>query len=159
MIAFKEGENEKARSDMSEVSLLSGLSLANAGVGAVHGFAGVIGGMFHAPHGAVCASLLTSVIHMNISALEMRDPSSRALDRYKEISKIITNNELATVQDGIKWFKNLCNELKIPSLTDFGVRKSEFPLILERSKMTNSMKTNPIILQDEELLEILNMAF
>ena len=74
--AFADGQNKSAREDMAVASLFGGLALANAGLGAVHGFAGPIGGRFPAPHGAVCAALLPHVMAANIRALRQRAPES-----------------------------------------------------------------------------------
>jgi len=159
LLAYQDGKNENARIDMSMVSLLGGLCLANSGLGAVHGFAGVIGGMFHAPHGAICASLLPSVIKINSDALKERDPQSQALQRYLEIARIVINDDNATITDGINWFKNLCSDLKIPHLRDLNVIKKEFSEVVKMSQNASSMKGNPIVLTTDELTEILTMAF
>ncbi len=84
--AYRQGDDLKAREEMAWTSLLGGLALANAGLGTVHGFASVIGGMFTAPHGAVCARLLPLVTSMNIQALQQRKPGDSALRRYEEIA-------------------------------------------------------------------------
>ena len=159
LVAYQDGKNENARTDMSMVSLLGGLCLANSGLGAVHGFAGVIGGMFHAPHGAICASLLPSVIKINSDALKERDPQSQALKRYSEIARIVINHDNATITDGINWFKNLCSDLKIPHLRDLNVNKKEFSEVVKMSQNASSMKGNPIVLTTDEMTEILTMAF
>ena len=159
LLAYQDGKNENARIDMSMVSLLGGLCLANSGLGAVHGFAGVIGGMFHAPHGAICASLLPSVIKINSDALKERDPQSQALKRYSEIARIVINNDNATVTDEINWFKNLCSDLKIPHLRDLNVNKKDLSEVVKMSQNASSMKGNPIVLTTDELTEILTMAF
>ena len=75
---------------MALASLLGGLALANAGLGAVHGFAAPIGGMFPAPHGAVCAALLPHVMAANIRALRERAPESAALARYETVARLLT---------------------------------------------------------------------
>src|SRR5262249_44908524 len=82
--ACDSGQDRTAREAMSWASLLGGLALANAGLGAVHGFAAPIGGMFPAPHGAICAAVLPHAIEANAEALEARDPNSPARARYDE---------------------------------------------------------------------------
>ena len=155
LAAYHDGENVEARNQMAWVSLMGGLSLANAKLGAVHGFAGPIGGMFHAPHGAICASVMADVMRVNIKALQKRKPDSIAISRYKEISRWITGSEKATLNDGVAWIENLCSELKIPSLSSLGIQKQDFEMIIEKSRRSSSMKGNPILLTDEELAEIL----
>ena len=88
--AYQHGEDLTAREDMAFTSLLGGLALANAKLGAVHGFAGPLGGMIHGPHGAICARLLPFVMEVNVRALKDRAPESNALARYEEISRILT---------------------------------------------------------------------
>ena len=91
-VAFTDGQNKSAREDMAVASLFGGLALANAGLGAVHGFAGPIGGMFPAPHGAVCAALLPHVMTANIRALRQRAPGSEALRRYDKVARLLTGS-------------------------------------------------------------------
>src|SRR6202790_3339660 len=105
--AYNEGQDLQAREDMALASLFGGLSLANAGLGAVHGFAAPIGGMFHAPHGAVCAALLPAGMRANIAALRDREPQNRALERYREVARILTDRPDATPEDGAEWVRNL----------------------------------------------------
>jgi len=155
--AFENGKNVDAREDMAMASLLGGIALANAKLGAVHGFAGPIGGSFSAPHGAVCACLLPHVMEMNIKILRIKK-QDQYLKRYVEVAKILTGNQDAEAEDGVLWVSNLCNKLKIPKLSDFGITVFDFPEIVEKTKVASSTKGNPVSLMDEELLEVLNKA-
>src|ERR1700704_4831474 len=102
---------------MAYASLLGGLALANAGLGVVHGFAAPIGGMFDAPHGAVCAALLPAGMLGNIRALRARDrPQGVALDRYREIACILTGDAGAVAEDGVEWVHALTTQMGIPPL-------------------------------------------
>src|SRR5207248_5172629 len=105
--ACENGHDVSAREDMSLASLFGGLSLANAGLGAVHGFAGPIGGMFPAPHGAVCAALLPHVVKVNLKAIRERKPESETLRRYDEIARILTGEPGATADHGADWLCKL----------------------------------------------------
>jgi alcohol dehydrogenase class IV len=156
--AYFEGNNADARRDMCLASLFGGLALANAKLGAVHGFAGPLGGMYDAPHGAVCAGLLPHVMEINLQALQAREPDSRAIDRYQEVARIITGNSAACVSDGINWVRNLCSKLQVPRLTEYGIRQSDFSTILTNSKNASSMKGNPILLTETELVQVLERA-
>jgi len=156
--AYKEGQNAEARSNMSWVSLLGGLSLANAKLGAVHGFAGPIGGMFHASHGSICAALLPSVMKINIKALQEDNQRRDKLNRYKQIAEWVTGNKNASAEDGANWVAQLSDEMEIPSLRKIGIKIKDIPLIIEKSKNASSMKGNPIQLSDEELEEILKLS-
>lgn len=156
--AHANGSDAEAREDMAMASLLGGLSLANAGLGAVHGFAGPIGGMFTAPHGAVCAALLPHVMTANIAALKDRAPDDETLDRYREVARILLATPDTRLEDAIAWVTDLCDHLKIPSLSAFGIQESDLPAIVEKSSRASSMKANPIRLTAVELTEILQRA-
>jgi len=158
-LAVRDGNHAEARINMSWVSLMGGLSLANAKLGAVHGFAGPIGGMFHEAHGAICAALLTGVMRVNIRALQEREPQNKALVRYQEISRWITGDSQASVDNGLAWIENLCGELHIPHLSEMGIERKDFPEIVEKSEKASSMKGNPIVLTKEELTEILEISY
>ncbi|MBC8446129.1 MAG: iron-containing alcohol dehydrogenase, partial [Chloroflexi bacterium] len=151
----KHGDDAAAREDMALTSLFGGLALANARLGAAHGFAGPIGGMFPAPHGAVCASLLPHVMAVNVRALQERSPESEALRRYDEIARFLTGNERATADDGVAWVGELCQALQIPSLASYGVTEEDFPALIEKASVSSSMKGNPIKLTPDEMSEIL----
>jgi alcohol dehydrogenase class IV len=148
-----------ARKDMSLVSLLGGLALANAKLGAVHGFAGVIGGMFPAPHGMICTRLLPYTMETNVRALQTRAPNSPYLKRYQEVAEVLVGDSKATPAAGVDWVHELCQQLNVPPLSDFGISKEDFPTIVAKSQKASSMKGNPIRLTDQELTDILDQAF
>ncbi|MCB9421981.1 MAG: iron-containing alcohol dehydrogenase [Ardenticatenaceae bacterium] len=156
--AYENGRDTNARNDMALASLLGGLALANAKLGAVHGFAGPIGGMFSAPHGAVCARLLPYTIEANVRALQSRQPENPALQRYTEIARILTGDPAATVQDGVQWIQSLCADLQIPGLATYGLTANDLPTVVNQSKNASSMKGNPIQLSEAELMHILEQA-
>ena len=153
--AYYNGANLAAREDMAWASLLGGLCLANAGLGAVHGFAGPIGGMFDAPHGAVCARLLPIVCAANVKALQERAPEHIALQKYQEIACMLTGKPDADINQGVYWLEELTADLKIPGLSAYGITMDSIPMIMEKSRAASSMKANPIPLTDDELREIL----
>ena len=156
--AYDEGNDPDARRDMALASLLGGLALANSGLGAVHGFAAPIGGMFSAPHGAVCAALLPHVMEINIRALRLRGSNSNSLNRYAKIANIVTESEKADVEEGIAWVRGLCQRLKIPGLRTYGIQEQDVATIVEHAAKASSMKANPIVLTNEELTESLTRA-
>jgi len=156
--AYQDGSDQEARQDMCLVSLFSGMALANARLGAVHGFAGVIGGMFPAPHGAVCARLLPFVMEANIGALKARQPGAPALERYAEIAHILTGNAQAKVEDGIEWVQHLTHTLYILPLSKYGLSTEAYPAVIAGAKKSSSMKGNPLALTEDELVEILERA-
>jgi len=152
------GQDKSARADMSLASLFGGLALANAGLGAVHGFAGPIGGMFPAPHGAVCAALLPHVMAANIRALRERDPHSFALIRYYRIAAILTDNAHATADAGVEWVQKLVSDLPVPRLGAYGLREEHVAEVVAKAANASSMKANPIVLTPEELAQTLRLA-
>jgi len=156
--AWAEGGDLTARTEMCAASLLGGMALANAALGAVHGLAGPIGGMFPAPHGAVCARLLPEVMAINVAALRARAPQSPALLRYREVARIVTGAEEATIEDGIAWVRALAQELGIRPLRSHGIGVGDLPELVARGQRASSMKGNPIALTDGELHAVLVAA-
>jgi len=153
--AFLNGRDTEARSAMAFASLLGGLALANAGLGAVHGFAAPIGGMFPAPHGAVCAALLPAAIDVNTRALRSRAPRSDRLDRYEAIARLLTGDPSARAEDASAWAGRLCSELDVPPLRAYGIAEQDALDLVEKASQASSMKGNPIPLAAGEMREIL----
>jgi alcohol dehydrogenase class IV len=156
--AYFQGDDHQARENMSLASLFGGLALANAKLGAVHGFAGVLGGMYPAPHGSVCARLLPLVVETNIAALRNREAQNPALEKYGEIARLFTGKPSAEAEQAVTWLQDLCSELEIPGLATYGFLKDEIPLIVEKSAIASSMKGNPIVLTQDEMESILLRA-
>ncbi len=156
--AVDRGSDSAAREDMALASLAGGLALANAGLGAVHGFAGPIGGRFPAPHGAVCAALLPHVMAANVAALRTRAPESPALGRYDEVARLLTGRLYATADDGVRWVRELVAALPIPPLSHHGVTPDDYAAVVAASTHASSMKANPIVLTTDELTAILAAA-
>jgi alcohol dehydrogenase class IV len=156
--AYEVGTDAAAREEMALASLFGGLALANAGLGAAHGFASVIGGMYTAPHGAVCAAFLPHVLAVNLSALQQRQPGAGALARYRELATLLTGDAAASAEDGIRWVKELAGALRIPGLAAYGVAGSDFDLLIEKTAVASSTKANPIGLTQDELRQILEQA-
>lgn len=156
--AWQDGQNAAAREDMALASLLGGLVLSNAKLGAVHGCAAVLGGRYNAPHGALCARLLPVVMATNVAALHDRAPVGVALRRYEEVARILTGRPAATIADGIRWVHALCVELEVPSLGRHGMVAAEIPAVVAEAQKASSTKGNPIALTDEELAETLRQA-
>jgi len=156
--AYEDGGNAAAREDMALASLFSGIALANAKLGAVHGFAAAAGGLCQAPHGLICACLLPHVTQMNVQALKDRNPASPALQRFDEAARIMTRRESARAEDAIAWIHGLCSHMKVPSLASIGIDQGQFPAIVAHAQRASSMRGNPIVLTEDELREILERA-
>lgn len=155
--AFHHGDDLDARSDMALASLLSGMALANAGLGAVHGFAAPIGGSFPAPHGAVCAALLAPVTRANLRALRERAPGSPALARYDEAARILCGPQ-AMADELAVWLDGIRQELEIPRLSAYGIRDQHIQELCTKAVRASSMKGNPVALTEEELACVLREA-
>ena len=156
--AFADGHDAAAREDMALASLHGGLALANAGLGAVHGMAGPLGGMFPAPHGALCATLLPHVMAANLHALRARTPGHEALRRYDEVGRLLTGSPEATADDGVRWVAALVAALGLRPLSAYGVTLADFPSLIAAAAQASSMKANPILLTPDELGAILLRA-
>jgi alcohol dehydrogenase class IV len=152
--AVLEGPDPAAREDLALASLMGGLCLANAGLGAVHGFAAPAGGMLEAPHGAICAALLAPVVAINLRALQTRAAAHPALPRFQEIARLLTEQPQAEAPAGVTWLADLRRDLGVQGLGRYGLEASKIPALVEASKRASSMKGNPIELTDDELGEI-----
>ncbi len=156
--AFQAGEERQARADMSVAAMFGGMALANAKLGAAHGFAGPIGGKFKAGHGAVCGRLLPIVAKANLAALRQRAPESPTLGRFDEMATILTGRTEATAEDGTEWLYELREVLRIPPLSAYGISKKDVPDLVHMARQSNSMKGNPIELTEAELVAIMQEA-
>jgi alcohol dehydrogenase class IV len=142
--AFQNGHDLDAREDMALCALNSGIALANAGLGAVHGFAAPIGGMFHAPHGAVCAALLAPVWEANSKRLQNRT-------KFDQVDQILGG-------DAIAWLHGITQRLQIPKLSAWGIQERDLDEIARKAAAASSMKANPVSLSHDELIALLRAA-
>ncbi|MFX0087169.1 MAG: iron-containing alcohol dehydrogenase [Candidatus Hodarchaeota archaeon] len=160
-IAYQNGQSYEAREDMALAALLSGICLANVGLGAVHGFASPMGGL-NIPHGVICSALLAPTIEVNIKELQNKSPNSSILVKYSNIGRLISGKSSSTqVEDHevlIEYLRKLTQDLKIPSLSKYGMIESDIPLIVEKAKQASSMRYNPITLSDSALTSILEQV-
>jgi len=159
--AFANGNDREARREMALASLLGGMALANAGLGAAHGFAGPLGGRFRAPHGALCACLLPGVMRVNRAALAVRGDAAggRSAERFDELARLLTGCHDAVAADGERFVIDIVNMLCIPSLRSYGIAAADVDLIVPQAAAASSMKGNPIALTAEELREIFVSAW
>ena len=153
-----DGNDLDARTDMALGSLFGGLALANAALGAVHGFAAPIGGRFPAPHGAVCAALLPHVMRANVRALEARSGDSDRLDRFARVAVLLTGDARASAGEGVEWVERLRDDLKIPSLAAYGLGRHDVDDLVSAATSASSMRGNPITLEATELRDVLLAA-
>lgn len=156
--AYDHGDDLDARSAMSAASLMGGLALANAGLGAVHGFAGPIGGMFPIGHGDICAALLVPVLEANLRALRAREPRSPALGKFWQLAGILSGGASFQPESAIDWARELSRHLGVAGISALGIRPQDHADIIAKARQASSMKANPIVLDETELAGILETA-
>lgn len=156
--AFAQGRDIRARSDLSLAALFSGMALANAGLGAVHGLAAPLGGVLGAPHGPVCAALLGPVMEVNLREIHRSPDAGLLRDRFDRIGCILTGDASSRAEDGVRWVRELTRDLGIPGLAHWGLAADQIAGVVRQSMKASSMKANPIDLDESELTEILRTA-
>jgi alcohol dehydrogenase class IV len=157
--AVADGGDLAAREDMALAALLSGITLTNVGLGAVHGFASPLGGNFPAPHGTICGLLLPHVISANVFSARARpddDPAAqRTLDRYAVIGRALAGNsalaDADAVETVVRYTADLARDLKLPLLGQFGLTPSRVPEMVALARTSSSMRSNPLVLSEAEL--------
>jgi len=156
------GDVPDARDDMSLAALFSGICLANAGLGAVHGLAAAIGGKFPAPHGAVCGRLLPPVFSENVRALAASSAGRPALVKCLSIAAIFLPNEKASEETRLARLSerlfNLVSDLKIPGWAFYGIAEADLPALAAAAARSSSIRQNPVVLSESTLVEILRSA-
>lgn len=155
-VALADLENPQARSDLALASLLSGMALANARLGAVHGLAAPLGGLFPCPHGAVCARLLVPAWKVNVAALARADDSVR--ERFLDASRLLSGRPDATLRDGLGVLESMAETAKAPPLSRWGMTESDIPAVREAGLRASSMKGNAVDLSPDEIDAILREA-
>jgi alcohol dehydrogenase class IV len=156
--AYADGSDVAARSEMAVCSLLGGISLANAKLGAVHGLAGVIGGTADVPHGMACAALLAPVIEANVRAARSVPSAAGVLERYTEAARLLTGQSAAVIGDGLAWIRETLTLLSVPGLATFGLRPQQADDIAAQALVSSSMKGNPVPLSQADLKAIVLQA-
>ena len=160
--ALHRQQSAAARSQMAYASLMSGICLAQAGLGAVHGLASPLGAFFPIPHGVVCGTLVASATACNIAALEARDPGNAALAKYAEVGRRFAMQKGLNGVDARRFLVDTLRrweaELDLPRLSAYGIGEDDLARIVAASR-GGSMKTNPIALSDAELTHILASRF
>lgn len=154
--AYVQGDDVEAREDMAMAALLSGMVLANAGLGAAHGLAAPLGASFPVPHGTACAVLLPPVMATNAAALRKADGRHPVLDRYAAVGEMLTGRR--SVEEGIAFVRGLVGEMGIPGLRRFGIAEQGFGGVVALAQKSSSMRFNPVRLTDDALHEVLGAA-
>jgi len=149
---------EDAQDKMAYASLMSGICLAQTGLGSVHGLASPLGAFYPVPHGVVCGTLVAQATDINIRLMLEREPGNPALNKYAILGEVITQQQYA---DKHKSWESLCEtlhqwtiELQLPKLSQFGLTQSGLDKVVANSR-GSSMKTNPVVMSDDEIRELL----
>lgn len=153
-----EPEAGEGRAAMAYAALLSGITLAQVGLGSVHGLASPLGAFFPIPHGVVCGTLVAVATDVNIRAMQAREAANPALAKYAAVGRLLTGqNELddQSARDAlIALLAGWSDRLQLDRLSVYGIAETDFPHIVANAR-GSSMQTNPIVLTDEEIGEIL----
>jgi alcohol dehydrogenase class IV len=150
--AYADGTDIAARTDMAVCALSGGMALANAKLGAVHGFAGVLGALTGVPHGMACAAFLVPVVEANLRALRDRQPDSPAVERYADAARLLTGDPTATTADGLDWLRETVAQLHVPPVA---VEPAQAASVVQGVARASSTQGNPIELTEDELEAIL----
>ncbi|HZN63816.1 MAG TPA: iron-containing alcohol dehydrogenase [Tepidisphaeraceae bacterium] len=160
--AYRDGADLDAREDMALAALLSGITLTNAGLGAVHGFAAPLGANFPVPHGTACAALLPHVMAANVAALRAQSPAHPTLARYAIVGRLLAAQEFgsdaAAIDAGVERVAQLSRELNIPRLSHYGLTERHVPDMVALARRASSMRYNPVVLTDAVLADVLRRA-
>jgi len=158
LVAVQNGNNLNARSGMLYASSISGLTLANAGLGSVHGLASPLGAFYPIPHGVVCGTLLFGATRLNIQAMLEREPENPGLFKYAHAGRLLTNQPELTESEArsalLKLLEEWSKRLEMPMLSHYGVDEAGFEKIIANIS-GGSMATNPIVLSDKEIRALL----
>lgn len=157
MPAVRDRDDARACADLAFASLSSGMALANAGLGAVHGLAAPLGGMFAAPHGAVCAALLLPVMKANLEVAQ-RSAQEGTLARFAELAGLLTDQRSRHPAEALSFVAGLTESLKVPGLRSYRIGAGDFAVIAQRASEASSMKGNPVRLSMERLCAVLQEA-
>jgi alcohol dehydrogenase len=155
---YADASDTDAQQKMAYASLMSGICLAQTGLGSVHGLASPLGAFFPIPHGVVCGTLVAEATQMNIELMLTREPLNPALDKYATLGDVLLDNQYANKHEAREQLYQQLNDwtqqLQLPRLTSFGVSEKDLSHIVANSR-GSSMKTNPIVMTDDEIRQLL----
>jgi alcohol dehydrogenase len=158
LLSLHREQSAATREKMAYASLLSGICLAQTGLGSVHGLASPLGAFFPIPHGVVCGTLAATATAINVEAMEAREPDNPALPKYAEIGRRFAMQKGLNGKDARDWLvrtlRQWQEELQLSRLSAYRIASADFPRIVANSR-GSSMKTNPIVLTDAEITRIL----
>lgn len=157
---YEDSSNAAARERMAYAALVSGITLAHAGLGSVHGVAAPLGAFFSIPHGVACGTLVATATRINIETLLARAPNHPALEKYAQVGRLFSKKgqmaQNAAHAALIDILESWTHALDLPTLADFGVTQADIPRLVAHSR-GNSMKTNPIRLDDSDIATLVGV--
>ncbi len=153
-VVYSDPNHLEARTAMSYTSLIGGIALTNAGLGAVHGFAAALGGMYGIPHGIICGRLLAPVLEANWAIVEQDEQKVQLKEKFHILSGILNCHGKEAVDEMIYKLYKLRNDLGIPSLGKFGINKADIEEIVKKTAASSSYKGNPVLLPNVILMDI-----
>jgi alcohol dehydrogenase class IV len=152
---YMNGQDPEARSGMSFAALTSGICLANAGLGVVHGFASSVGGMFNIPHGVICGTLMAPANAITVRELRKRGSNTEAMNKYIRLGKLFLDADGKPddyyIDGFVEYLRKLSGDLKLPHLGQYGIKEED----LEQICKITELKNNPVKLNTDDLIEIL----
>ena len=152
------GGDGEARERMAYASLISGINLAQTGLGSVHGLASPLGAFYPVPHGVVCGTLVAEATAVNIEAMRNREPGNGALARYARVGEVLLHRHFASEDEAldelVELLRRWTGELNLQRLSRYGLKTSGIDHVVAHAR-GSSMKTNPIVLADDEISSIL----
>ena len=159
LLNWYEGGDKAAegRRAMAYAALISGITLAQAPLGAVHGLASPLGAFFPVPHGVVCGTLAAAVVEANIRAMREREPGNPAIEKYAQLGELFAGKELdfsSGLEAIVKILSEWTERMKLPGLGVYGMKEMDIGRVVAGCR-GGSMKTNPIVLTDDELAGVL----
>lgn len=154
----QEGDTTKYRGQMAYAAMLSGITLAQCGLGSVHGLASPLGAFYPIPHGVVCGTLVAEASVVNINSMLQREPENSALAKYAEMGRVLAQSpgleETEAQQALISLLHQWTEQMQLARLSSYGVKQDELDHVVQHSR-GSSMKTNPIVLTDAEIKSLL----
>jgi len=156
---YADAGDAAARERMAYAALVSGITLAQVGLGSVHGLAAPLGAFFPIPHGVACGTLVATATRINIETLRAREPAHPALEKYAQVGRLLSHqgqlDQTASHATLIDTLDAWTRDLGLPTLAHYGVTPADIPRIVAHSR-GSSMKTNPVLLEDSEIAAILS---
>lgn len=154
----QQGELAQHREKMAYAALLSGITLAQTGLGSVHGLASPLGAFYPIPHGVVCGTLVAAATRINLQSMHMREPDNPALEKYRHVAEILCKQHFSDPEIAFDALIDLLarwtEELTLPRLSRYGLQSAGLDKVIAHCR-GSSMKTNPIVLTDDEIRQIL----